>query len=48
MVWQAVYPPRDIPLPKKCQGAAITTLIQAINNASAAIEPWSFQPAPGA
>jgi hypothetical protein len=37
-----------MPLPKKCQGAAIMTLMQAINNASAAIEPWTFQPAPAA
>ena len=28
------------------QGTAIPTLMTAINDASAAIEPWSYQPGP--
>ena len=37
------YPPRGLPLPAKCQGPAIPTLIRYINEATAAIESWAPQ-----
>ena len=40
--YESGYPPRGLPLPEKCQGSAIPTLMRGINAASAAIEPWSI------
>lgn len=39
--FETQYPPREVPLPEKCHGPAIPTLIRSINEATADIEPWA-------
>ena len=37
------YPPRGLPLPAKCDGPVIPTLMRCINEATTAIESWAPQ-----
>lgn len=42
------YPPRSIPPPRHCRGETLGAVTNMINEASAVLEPWSYQAAPKA
>lgn len=41
--YEMVYPPRNIRLPTKCKAPAMIAVVEMINEASAAIEPWQLE-----